>query len=952
MTRCKTLACGAAAVSHFRMARSSRRVSAIDDIAVLRADIRMLGEALGRVIAQIEGQDTFDLVERLRTDAKAARSGDVEASSSLGETVRGLGPAQALNQAMAFTVYFELINLAEENFRIRLLRMRRAARAKAAESSEPSGEAGEPIRESIEAALVTLKSRGVDAGELQVLLNRLAIELVFTAHPTESKRRALLAKLKKLGEILRARSAREFVAADDRAVADDAIVEREIVGLWLTDRSRVARPEVTDEARTGLWYFDSTLFDVMPALQRDFERALAEHFPGVKAPTRWLTFGSWIGGDRDGNPNVTPAVTSEVLALHRRLAIEKQRLAARELARSLTISDRRDTVSGAIRKILREDRHLSPHIEQLAHRYPHEPYRLVLGGLRERLAQAVTDVRETEPAAAPPPGDAHAFHADDIRETLASIRTSLESGRGALLARGEIKDALLRLDVFGLHTARLDLRQHSAQHDAAIAELLGRPDYPRMAEAEKRTILSERAGALEPLTISAAEGLSEATKHVLGPLRLAAGVSVRYGIEALGLYIVSMTADVSDMLEIVCLMRLAGAQLPIAPLFETLEDLRRAPDVLEALFLHPAYASQLDRYGRHQHVMLGYSDSNKDCGYFSSTWALYRAQETITRVCAKHDVRFTLFHGRGGSIARGGGPAARAILAQPAGLVHGGIRITEQGEVLSTRYHDPDLAHRILEQMAYGVLLATHAAGRPVPIPEEWAALMDAMSATAFAAYEALVHKDPDFLAFWREATPIDEIGRLKFGSRPTYRRAAQTVEDLRAIPWVFSWMQSRFNFPGWFGLGSALESALKQGTRTRRLLRTLYGEWPFFQSLIDNAQLTMRKADMGIAQLYAGLVTDVAIRDRILAILVEEFRRTEEGILAVTGAKQLLQREPVLQRSIELRNPYIDPLNYLQVEMLRRLRSGTLGNEEEEQTRTVIELTINGISGGLKNTG
>jgi phosphoenolpyruvate carboxylase len=351
--------------------------------------------------------------------------------------------------------------------------------------------------------------------------------------------------------------------------------------------------------------------------------------------------------------------------------------------------------------------------------------------------------------------------------------------------------------------------------------------------------------------------------------------------------------------------------------------------------------------------MLGYSDSNKDCGYLTANWALYQAQEEIAGVCQSFDVGLTLFHGRGGSVARGGGPAAKAILAQPAGLRDGGIRVTEQGEVLSTRYHDPDLAHRILEQMAYGVMLGTHAAERASAIPAEWREAMTIMSEAGFAAYKAAVHDDPEFLVFWKQATPIDEISNLKLGSRPTFRRATTSVEDLRAIPWVFSWMQSRFNFPGWFGLGSALEAVLARGAPGKKLLRSMHAEWPFFQTLIDNAQLTMRKADMGIAALYAGLVEDEKIRRRVFALLESEFMRTEAAILAVTGQKQLLAGEPVLRQSVALRNPYIDPLNFIQVEMLRRLRATKkISAEEVESARAVVELTINGISGGLKNTG
>jgi len=928
------------------MATTLRSSIALKDMALLRAEIRNLGAALGRVIAQVEGPAAFETVELLRTQAKAARQGNLGAGTELAKAVSRLTPTEAFNQAMAFTLYFELVNLAEENFRIRLLRQRRLARL----TAKPRSKDRRPIRESIEAAVVALKQQGVSGDEMQTLVDRVSIELVFTAHPTESKRRTLLTKLQRLRAVLRARSSPE--SATELAAADPALVDREIASLWLTDRSRVARPEVTDEARTGLWYHDTTLFAVLPQLQRDFERALAEHYPMVKAPRKWLTFGSWIGGDRDGNPNVTAAVTGEVLSLHRRLAIEKLRASARDLSRSLTVSDRRDVISPALRRVIREDRHLSPHIERISHRYPHELYRLVLAGLRERLTQAVGEVQEVTPLRADAPSQEASLRVESVKGVLTKIGESLEAGRGQLLAGGELKDALHRLDVFGLHTARLDLRQHSSLHEAAVADLLGRPDYPKLSEEAKRTLLAGELAAAKPLAPAAIAGFSAATRTVIDPLRLVATAQRTIGAEALGIYIISMTDDVSDLLEVALLMRLTEVILPIAPLFETLDDLQRAPQVLNELFVHPAYASHMEGASRHQHVMLGYSDSNKDCGYLTATWALYRAQATIAAVCQKHDVRFTLFHGRGGSIARGGGPAAKAILAQPAGLRHGGIRVTEQGEVLSTRYHDPDLAHRILEQMAYGVLLAIQSAQTPVSLPPEWSEAMDTMSKAGFSAYEDLVHKNPDFIAFWKEATPIDEIGNLKLGSRPTYRRAAQTVEDLRAIPWVFSWMQSRFNFPGWYGLGSALEAMLAQGKPAQKLLRTMHAEWPFFQSLIDNAQLTMRKADMSIARLYADLVTDTKIRERIFAILLAEFQRTEAAILAVTGQKRLLASEPVLLRSIELRNPYIDPLNYLQIEMLRRLRRGDLAKDREEAVRSVVELTINGISGGLKNTG
>jgi phosphoenolpyruvate carboxylase len=909
---------------------------AMRDMAPLRSEVRDLGAALGRVITRIEGRETLDTVETIRKLAKARRAGDAGAERLLAAAVAQLEPQAAFNQAMAFTLYFELVNLAEENFRIRILRRRRAARALGTDE-------GRPIRESIDAAVMELKAAGVSAAEMQRLVDRLAIELVFTAHPTETKRRTLLAKLRRLAGILRARALPE--STPDASVLDAETVEREIASLWLTDRSRTTKPGVKDEARTGLWYFDTTIIETMPRLQLDMERALARHYPGVRAPRRWLTFGSWIGGDRDGNPEVTAATTAEVLLLHRRLAIDKLRASARELARLLTVSDRRDAVVPALKRDLRENLHLSKHLVELEKRYPHEPYRLILGVLHERLGQGRDELSEGSGILRG--GGASSLPSSTVADTLETIRQGLEAGRGKMLAGGDLAAVTNQFEVFGLHTARLDLRQHSSLHEAAVAEVLGRPDYPRLGEPEKRAVLGAAIAAAAPLGGPALERVSAATRDVLEPLALSARAQAAFGPEAVGIYIVSMTNQVSDLLEVDLLQRLAGSSLPVAPLFETRDDLERSSVVLAELFAQPG------RRPSHQHVMLGYSDSNKDCGYLTANWALFKAQEAIASMGRDAGVSLTLFHGRGGSIARGGGPAAKAILAQPAGLRDGGIRVTEQGEVLSTRYHDPDLAHRILEQMAYGVMLGIQAAGGGASAPQAWRESMEEMSAAAFAAYKALVHDDPEFLTFWRQATPIEEISNLKLGSRPTYRRATRDVADLRAIPWVFSWMQSRFNFPGWFGLGSALESMLRRGPRARERLRAMHADWPFFQTLIDNAQLTMRKADMGIAALYAELVEDAKLRRRVLSLIGAEFERTEKAILAVTGQKALLSREPVLLRSVELRNPYIDPLNYIQVDMMRRLRTHAAPQSREaDAIRAVIELTINGISGGLKNTG
>lgn len=968
----------------------------------LAAQIRRLSSMLGEIINEMEGRHIFDLVERARQLARSSRNGDSDSARQLHAVIGRLSAHEAFEMAMAFTTYFELVNLAEEDYRTRRLRQRRAARLGEKGNASQAQSTPAPIRESIEAAMLELKQRGVSAEELQDILDKLRIELVLTAHPTESKRRTVLTRLRRIASLLRAEEAGQAGDGNQSPIVnrqssiDDAL-RREITALWLTDRSRTIQPAVTDEVRTGLWYFNNTLWDTLPRLQADLEQALAQHYPGVRAPARWLTFGSWIGGDRDGNPNVTVSVTAETIQLHRQLALDKLREAAHELSRLLSISRRRDFVSAEVLDLIAAGRFTSRHTRTLAERYPNEPYRVVLADLYARLADAWqrTTTQPLYPFAQsrsvmlsnnlslPLPVEAD-MKADDVADTLEAVARSLSAGRGARLIDGELRRLRQQLAVFGMHMARLDLRQHSAWHEAAVAEVLDKADgivveeagsapYTALDEARKVAVLSEALSRPARSVLDRAGDLSDETRNVIEPIQLAREAIRRYGRETMGIYVISMTNGLSDVLEVLLLLRWCGVNMSIAPLFETLDDLERAPQILKAMFEHPHYREHLRRAGDHQIVMLGYSDSNKDCGYLAANWALFKAQETITRACEEAGVTFTLFHGRGGTIARGGGPAARAILAQPQGLIHGSIRITEQGEVLSTRYHDPDIAHRHLEQVVYGTLLAIHQARHLRLAPAAWRACMERMAAASVTAYRALVYDDPDFLTFWQQATPINEISRLKIGSRPAYRRQARNVSDLRAIPWVFSWMQSRFVLPGWYGLGTALQAggaippdgahATASDPSTENglgLLREMYRDWPFFQTLIDNAQQSLTKADMGIASQYASLVEDASIRTRIFGLIQAEYDRARRAICAITGQRDLLDNEPVLQRSIQLRNPYVDPLNYIQVEMIRRLRQQSAADpaadsatlEDMDLLRAVIDLTINGVSSGLRNTG
>jgi phosphoenolpyruvate carboxylase len=910
----------------------------------LASEIRKLGLILGDIIVKLEGKPIFDLEEKLRLLAKSSRTGDTRAEAELLVSVQKLTVPEAARMAMAFTVYFELVNLAEETHRVRLLRKRRRA-----QYSVPGTP---PMRESIGAALHEFKARNVPAELVQSLLDKLSIELVFTAHPTESKRRTMLNKLQRLSHRLQNPGA--LLEDEITGIENPRALEREMTALWLTDRSRAARPEVTDEVRTGLWYFDTTLWQTVPLLQDELERALAETYPTVKAPTQWIKFGSWMGGDRDGNPNVTPKVTAEAMMLHRKLALGKIDRALRSLSQQISVSSRLDGVSPEVLKLVQDGESiLDPHLKAIRDRYPYEPYRLALIGMRDRVIEA-SKVEKPAMLLDFAGGDIGSLKTKQISDLLEVISKSLESHRAALLAEGELQRLRQQITLFGLSVARLDVRQHSMRHETAMAEILKAtgttPDYAALSEEEKLALMEKILAAPAP---KLPDNFTPETTDVVGSISVLKRAVELFGTEAIGAYVISMTHDLSDIIEVMVFAHLVGVSLDIAPLFETLDDLEAAPRILNAMFDYAPYWKHLESRGKHQQIMLGYSDSNKDCGYFTANWALFQAQETIADVCKKRELGLTLFHGRGGSIARGGGPAAKAILAQPAGCYDAKIRVTEQGEVLSTRYHDPDLAFRIIEQMAYGVLLGAEAAQKEANVPAAWRAAATEMSALAYGAYEALVHKDPEFIEFWKIATPIEEIGGLKLGSRPTFRRATKSVEDLRAIPWVFSWMQSRFVFPGWYGLGSALEQFAAKGDAEAELLRTMYKEWMFFKATIDNAQLTLLKADMQIAFHYALLVPDEKIRVRIFDIIAAEFSRTEHAILAITGQKSLLEREPVLAKSVQLRNPYIDPLNYIQVEMIKRLRGlEDKTSAEADELRAVIELTINGVSGGLKNTG
>lgn len=915
----------------------------------LPATIRLLGELLGEVLTEQESPALFETEERIRTLAKARRAGDSTAEGMLAEEVARLSIDSARAVASAFTLYFDLVNLAEESYRRQALRKR-----------EREGHPA-PIAESIAEAVATLKDLGVDPDRMARLLRELHIELVLTAHPTEAKRRTILSKLKRIADSARALAANDLLPRERDAHL--AALRAEITSLWLTSRTRTTRPAVTDEARTGLYFVDEVFWDAIPRIYTELNRALARHYPGLTPSNDWLTLGSWIGGDRDGNPNVTAEVTAETLRLHRGLAVERHRHALSEFSRRLSLDAHRAPPPPGLASWLEGRRPLPPHVAFLATRYSNEPYRLILSLLAAELETASKD-------------DMKARLLEDTPHT-ARVKTpelteALDLIRGAIpprLTEGDFEALRRQFDVFGLHAARLDMREDSSRLTSALAEILRAINidltFEQAGEPARTQALTRLLSAPAP-RLAVHPGVTAETAETWALFRLIARVQTVYGPELLGPFIISMARGPSDVLTVLLFSRWAGCPSPlsIVPLFETLDDLDAAPRILEALFSLDLYRRHLAALGDEQMVMIGYSDSNKDGGYLAANWALYRAQENVARVCRAHGIRPTLFHGRGGTVARGGGPANRAIRAQPAGTISGRFRVTEQGETIASRYSDPELAHRHLEQTVSAVLLASvsddeysapgdqnRAARHPSPAtPLEWREAMSGMSALACDEYRSLVFETPGFMDYWRAATPIDEISRLRIGSRPSARHGGTLqVGNVRAIPWVFSWMQSRFNLPGWFGLGAALSSA------DPGLLRAMYSEegWPLFQALLDNAEMSLLKADMGIAALYSELVPDRALADWMFARILAEYERTREAVLRVTGHDELMDTDPVIKRSIHLRNPYVDPLNYIQVEMLRRLRAlPDSDSPEADALREVILLTINGIAAGLRNTG
>jgi phosphoenolpyruvate carboxylase len=897
----------------------------------LRRDVRSLGRLLGEVIREQEGDPLFEAVEELRQLSIEHR--DQEGTDGVPRTtprndermeraehvVAAMDVRQAYRLTKAFAIYFELTNLAETAHR------KRRRRASMLRSDLP------PQPGTIRGTVSRLREAGLDLGALLAALREVTVVPVFTAHPTEVSRRTVLFKRGRIAQALERVDLLPLTAPE--AAEQEILLLSEITALWQSDEVRPQRPSVKDEVQMGLEYYPGILIPTVPELYHLItdavwhsyrEKISAGELPEV------VRFGSWIGGDRDGNPFVSPEVTRDALQLARETILDHYVHALEGLVGRLSSSTLQVPISDALRDALTRYRTTIPSLDpQPEIRSATEVYRRFLGYAGWRLRRARNE--PTDPNAYP---DATAF-----REDLRLVRDSLSENRGGRLAQLLVEPLLRQVETFGFHLHTLDIREHARVHARARDELFGG---------------DPSAGS----PVQLPDPPSPETNRLMESLRTVAELKRVYPPAAIQSYVISGATSADDVLTLVRLAEIAGVQvaaedgdpgvMPV-PLFESIDDLRRCPVICRELWTRPDYGRLLDAWGRRQEVMLGYSDSNKDGGMLTSTWEIYKAHRALHQVARECGVTLRLFHGRGGTVGRGGGPTQRAIAAQPPGAFDGEIKITEQGEVLNWKYSDRVLAERNLELMVAAALNALARSDRPEPAREErWESALEAMSTDAFGFYRRNIAENPEILVYFQEATPVAELEHAKIGSRPARRGETRGLDDLRAIPWVFGWMQSRHVLPAWFGIGYALERFADQAPEQEALLREMANEFYIFQDLIRNVEVGMAKADLPIARRYADLVGDTALRERVFSMIVDEFERTHRALARVTGHERLLETNPVLARSIRLRNPYVDPMSLIQVNLLRRKRAG----EEGEDLNYALAATINGISAGLRNTG
>lgn len=903
---------------------------------LLGRDIRQLGRLLGDTIRAQHGDQVFDEIESIRKMCIGFRRDQDQAThEELHAILSGMSSDEATHLIRAFSYFSLLSNIAEDQHHIRRTRAHLAA-----------GSA--PKKGSIAHAVNSVFQAGRTA-DLQAFFESACISPVFTAHPTEVQRKSILNCQMAIARLINDRDRVQLTPDEERE--NDEAIGRGILTLWQTRLLRPAKLSVMDEVENGLSFFDSTIFSSLPRLYGSLEDALTEKdatWADVELPS-FMKVGSWIGGDRDGNPFVTADILRETLKTQAAQVLDFYLDELLKLASQLSLAQSLCACSDELRAIADRAANDSPH-------HLDEPYRRALHGIRSRLAAARAWILSDQSA---PGAEAYAG-SEGLQADLDVIHHSLIAHGARQLARGRLRQLRRAVSLFGFSLAPVDLRQNSDVHERVVAELLAsaRPglDYLAMDEAQRSALLLDELHSRRQL-ISPFEHYSEETESEIAILREVKNAHLRYGRASVTNYIISKAASVSDLLEVALLLKQTGLLRPapvaldlnIIPLFETIDDLRNGPEIMARAFSLPLYLAMLQSRGNVQEVMLGYSDSNKDGGYVTSGWELHKAEIELVDVFSQHGVKLQLFHGRGGSVGRGGGPSYEAILAQPAGAVQGRIRLTEQGEVITAKYANPEVGRRNLEVLVAATMEATLLSHSQ---PEPSAAQVDAMeflSGEALRTYRALVYETAGFETYFWESTVISEIAALNVGSRPASRKKSRSIEDLRAIPWVLSWAQCRLMLPGWYGFGTAVQRFVQDAPAERlALLREMYHEWPFFTTLLSNMDMVLAKSDIAIASRYAELVSDEALRNDIFGAISAEHARTVAVLKQITGQDQLLDANPLMQRSLQNRLPYIDPLNHLQVELLRRYRDGA----NDESTRSGLHMSINGVAAGLRNSG
>ncbi len=913
--------------------------------SLLRSNIRLLGTILGDVIREQEGDTVFNLVEKIRLTTKDSRTShnnlgeqklkDIFSSLDI-ETIRKL--------IRAFSTYFQIVNIAEQHHRIQRMREQKMSGT----SHYPAG--------SLRHTLQYAKKKKVSVNEMRKFLSTLFLSPVFTAHPTEALRRTVLEKHSRIWNVLEEFDRKDLLP-DERLDLTQSI-KRNITSLWQTEETRSYDITPLDEVTNGLFYFTQVLQYSIPSFYQELERALEESYPAlVKEIPSFIHFGSWIGGDRDGNPFVTSDTTWAALKRQANTIIDiyikmMDDLYVVRSESSKIVSVNRDLVNSIYKEISDNNEIFPPAI-----RNKNEVYRAKIALSYRKLLRYKKKLNGSLPAS-----EATYSSSEEFLHDLTLIRKSLMENKGEALSKGTLQHLIRNVETFGFHLATLDIRQHKKVHSSSIHEIALQQNinYSAMSDNERTEWLTNTL--LHPFSFLLEEqGLSEETNEVLSTFRTIHRALHEIDSRAIRSYVISMTESPADVLEVLFLMKLTGlssfekgfSKLNIVPLFETIGDLRASISIMQRLYSNPAYSKHLSLRGNHQEIMLGYSDSSKDGGILTSNWELYKTQRALAKCSADHHIDWMFFHGRGGTVGRGGGPEFQAIMALNGHSINGKIKITEQGEVISLKYSHKEIAQRTLELTTSAMLLKyfdkTNQSKIKVAKHPQWLTMMESMSNESFSSYRQVVYDDPNLVRYYFQATPLKEITRMKIGSRPARRVNTERIEDLRAIPWVFAWMQSRHNLPGWLGVNVGLG---KRKTISLSAMQTMYRHWGFFKAMVDNIQMIIAKADFDIARNYAGLVQPETLGNSTYSILHGLFEQTKKSIVSVSKQKYLLENNPMLQRSITLRNPYVDPMSYMQVELLRRLRQEKLTESERRELEEVMFLCINGIAAGLRNTG